>query len=50
MPKARAYAHKVKVLSRVDRESDEVRLVAIDDLISAKTLLPILEENIAKEV
>jgi hypothetical protein len=39
-PKTRAYAHKAKVLNRVDRESNEVRLIAIDDLISARRSPP----------
>lgn len=42
--KRRGYAHKHKVLSLVDRATGK----AVDD-ITAKTLLPILQENIAKE-
>src|SRR5829696_7839891 len=48
MQKRRGYARKMKVLSLVDRESKQVRSVVVDDL-SAATLVPILEENIAKE-
>src|SRR5215207_8247701 len=42
------YAHKMKVLSLVDREAKQVRSVVINDLTAA-TIMPILEENIAKE-
>ncbi len=48
IPKRRGYAHKRKVLSLVDRESGEARSMVIDDL-SAKAVVPILEENIAHE-
>ncbi|WP_018264107.1 IS1595 family transposase [Methylobacterium sp. WSM2598] len=44
----RAYHHKMKVLSLVDREKKQVRSVVIDDL-KPSTIVPILEENIAKE-
>jgi transposase-like protein len=47
-PVKRGYTHKRKILSLVDRESGEVRSVPIDD-VSAKTIIPILKENIAKE-
>jgi transposase-like protein len=47
-PVRRGYMHKNKVLSLVDRESGEVRSVPIDD-VSAKTIVPILKENIARE-
>ncbi|MCC0809010.1 IS1595 family transposase [Methylobacterium sp. W2] len=46
--KGRGYAHKHKVLSLVDRDTGQKRSMVVDDL-SAKTLLPILKENIAKE-
>lgn len=46
--KRRGYAHKMKVLSLVDRETGQARSMVVDDL-SAKTLVPILQENIAKE-
>src|SRR3954471_2507688 len=49
VPKKRGgYAHKMKVLSLVDREAKQVRSVVINDLTAA-TIMPILEENIAKE-
>jgi transposase-like protein len=48
MPKRRGYTHKRKILSLVDRESGEARSVVIDDL-SAKTVVPILQENISYE-
>lgn len=48
MPKKRAYHHKMKVLSLVDRETKQVRSVVVDD-IKPSTIIPILEANIAKE-
>jgi len=48
IPKRRGYAHKRKVLSLVDRESRQSRSIVIDSLKS-ETVVPILEENIAKE-
>jgi len=48
VPKRRGHAHKMKVLSLVDREKRKVRSVVIDDL-KAETIIPILEENTAKE-
>jgi transposase-like protein len=48
IPVRRGYNHKNKILSLVDRESGEVRSVHIDD-VSAKTIVPILKENIARE-
>jgi transposase-like protein len=47
-PKKRAFHHKMKVLSLVDRETKQARSMVVDDLKPA-TLVPILEENIAKE-
>jgi transposase-like protein len=47
-PKKRAYHHKMKVLSLVDREGGKVRSMVVDDLKPA-TVEPILRENIAKE-
>jgi transposase-like protein len=44
----RGYMHKNKILSLVDRESGEARSMVIDD-VSAKTIVPILKENIARE-
>ena len=46
--KGRGYAHKHKVLSLVDRDTGQKRSMVVDDL-SAKTLVPILRENIAAE-
>jgi transposase-like protein len=48
VPIKRGYAHKRKVLSLLDRESGQSRSVVIDDL-SARGVVPILKENIAKE-
>ncbi|MHB8069406.1 MAG: IS1595 family transposase [Desulfobaccales bacterium] len=48
VPKRRGYAHKRKILSLVDRESGEARSMVIDSL-NAKTIVPILEENISHE-
>jgi transposase-like protein len=48
IPVRRGYAHKNKILSLVDRESGEARSVVIDD-VTAKTIVPILKENIARE-
>ncbi|MGO9021021.1 MAG: IS1595 family transposase [Syntrophobacteraceae bacterium] len=41
-------SNKNKILSLIDRESGEARSMVIKDL-KAKTIVPILEENIAKE-
>ena len=46
--KGRGYAHKHKVLTLVDRTSGRAKSMVVDDL-KAKTLLPILRANIAKE-
>ena len=46
--KGRGYAHKHKVLSLVDRNTGRAKSMVVDDL-RAKTLVPILRENIAKE-
>src|SRR5690348_4426081 len=45
---ARGYAHKNKVLALVDRTTGQAQTFVVDD-VSAKTLLPILRENIARE-
>jgi len=45
--KGRGYAHKHKVLSLVDRNTGRSRSIVVDDL-RAKTLLPILQANIAE--
>jgi transposase-like protein len=47
-PVKRGYMHKNKILSLIDRQSGEVRSEVIFD-ISAKEIVPILKENIAKE-
>ncbi|TGD95245.1 IS1595 family transposase [Methylobacterium nonmethylotrophicum] len=47
-PVKRAYHHKMKVLSLVDREAGKVRSIVVNDL-KPTTIVPILEENIAKE-
>ncbi len=46
--KRRGYAHKMKVLALVDRETGQARSMVVYDL-KAETLVPILQENIAKE-
>lgn len=45
---ARGWAHKMKVLSLVDRETGRARSIVVDDL-KTSTVEPILRENIAKE-
>ena len=47
-PIKRGYAHKHKVLALVDRNSGKAHSMVVEDL-KAKTLTPILRENIAKE-
>lgn len=47
-PIKRAYHHKMKVLTLVDRESGRARSMVVDDLKPA-TIAPILRENIARE-
>ena len=44
----RAYHHKLKMLTLVDRDSGRARSMVVDDLKPA-TLRPILQENIARE-
>ena len=46
--KSRGTAHKMKVLSLVDRNTKRAKSMVIDDL-KAKTIIPILRDNIAKE-
>ena len=46
--KGRGYAHKRKVLALVDRSTGRAKSMVVDDL-KAKTLVPILKENIAAE-
>lgn len=45
---ARGWAHKMKVLSLVDRETGRAKSVVVDDL-TKKTVVAILRENVAKE-
>ena len=44
----KGYAHKRKVLSLIDRESGSARSF-VGDAVNAKTIVPILQENIDKE-
>ena len=46
--KGRGYAHKHKVLALVDRSTGRAKSMVVDDL-KAKTLVPILKQNIAAE-
>jgi len=46
--KGRGYAHKHKMLTLVERNTGRAKSMVVDDLKTA-TLLPILQENIAKE-
>jgi transposase-like protein len=46
--KRRGYAHKRKILSLIDRTSGEARSMVVD-AVDAKTLVPILQENINRE-
>ena len=46
--KGRGYHHKHKVLALVDRSTGRARSMVVDDL-KAKTLVPILKENISKD-
>ena len=48
MQKKRGYAHKRKVLSLIDRTSGQSRSMVVD-AVDAKTLVPILQENIDRE-
>lgn len=47
-PKKRAFHHKMKVLTLVDRDSGSARSIVVDDLKPA-TIAPILRENMARE-
>jgi transposase-like protein len=44
----RGYAHKRKVLSLIDRDSKSSRSMVVDS-VNAKTIVPILQENIVRE-
>ena len=47
-PKKRAFHHKMKVLALVDRTTGQARTMVIND-VTAKTLMPIVRANVAKE-
>lgn len=47
-PKKRAYHHKMKVLTLVDRETRQAKSVVVDN-IRPGTIAPILRENMARE-
>ena len=47
-PKHRAYAHKNKVLSLLDRDTKRTRSMVVDDL-RAGTIQPLLKANVAKD-
>jgi len=47
-PKRRAFHHKMKVLTLIERDSGQARSVVIDN-VKHKTLAPILRKHIAKE-
>ena len=46
--KKRAYHHKMKVLSLVDRRTGQARSMVVDDL-KPTTIAPILRENMSRE-
>lgn len=48
VPKRRAFHHKMKVLALIDRDSRQARTMVIDD-VNAKTLMPLVIKNVAKE-
>jgi transposase-like protein len=47
-PKKRAYHHKMKVLTLVDRETRQAKSMVVDN-IHPKTIAPILRQNMARE-
>ena len=47
-PKKRAFHHKMKVLALIDRETGTARTMVVID-VTAKTLMPIVRANVAKE-
>ncbi|MEO7247564.1 MAG: IS1595 family transposase [Novosphingobium sp.] len=47
-PKRRAFHHKMKVLALIDRDTGQARTMVIDE-VSAKTIMPIVKANVAKE-
>ncbi len=46
--KKAGYSHKMKMLTLVDRETKQAKSIVVDDL-KKSTLIPILQENIARE-
>lgn len=47
-PRKRAFHHKMKVLALVDRDTGKARTMVVDD-VTAKTVMPIVKANVAKE-
>jgi transposase-like protein len=47
-PKKRAFHHKMKVLALVDRDTGKARTMVVDD-VTAKTIMPIVKANVARE-
>lgn len=47
-PKRRAFHHKMKVLALIDRDSGQARTMVVDE-VTAKTIMPIVKANVAKE-
>ena len=47
-PKRRAYHHKMKVFGLVDRSTGKARMMVVND-VSAKTIMPIVKANVARE-
>lgn len=48
VPKRRAFHHKMKVLALIDRDTRQARTMVIDD-VNAKTLMPLVMQNVARE-
>lgn len=46
--KGRAYHHKMKVLSRVDRSTGRAKSFVVDEM-NAATVMPIIRQNVARE-
>ena len=47
-PKKRAFHHKMKVLALIDRNTGQARTMVVDE-VTAKTIMPIVKANVAKE-
>ena len=47
-PKRRAFHHKMKVLALIDRDTGKARTMVVDE-VTAKTIMPIVKANIARE-